>query len=128
MKLVTESKEIVSNEIMADVIIDSIQDLKGENIIKIDLQQVKDAPAEIFIICEAESTVKIRGIVNRIKENMLEVCGQRPFHIEGVSGSKWMLMDYFSVIVHVFYPETRGFYDLEGLWSDGEVTEYSSLS
>ncbi len=128
MKAAIESKEIVSNEIMADVIIDSMQDLKGSKIVKIDLQKVADAPAGIFIICEAESTVKIKGIVNRITENMREECGMRPGHVEGISGAKWMLIDYFSIIVHVFYPETRDFYDLEGLWSDGEITEYSSLS
>jgi len=48
-------------------------------------------------------------------------------HTEGISDSKWILVDYFDVIVHVFYPETRLFYDLENLWSDADISTYDDV-
>ena len=50
-----------------------------------------------------------------------------PSHVEGSQNAKWVLMDYFNTIVHVFYPETREFYDIEQLWSDADFTEIAEL-
>ncbi|MBL0085078.1 MAG: RsfS/YbeB/iojap family protein [Saprospiraceae bacterium] len=53
--------------------------------------------------------------------------GLKSIHVEGMLGAKWVLVDFFNTVLHVFYPETRGFYDLEDLWSDAEVTEYDDV-
>ncbi|HHJ50498.1 MAG TPA: RsfS/YbeB/iojap family protein, partial [Phaeodactylibacter sp.] len=50
-----------------------------------------------------------------------------PLHYEGYQHARWICLDYFSVVVHVFYPEARAFYQLEQLWSDALITEYASL-
>lgn len=112
---------------LADLIVDSIQDIKGDQIVKIDLRKVPDAPADFFIICEAESTVKINAIANNIHRRVREEMDMRPGHMEGGPAAKWILVDYFSTLVHIFYPETRAFYDLESLWSDGVTTTYDSI-
>jgi ribosome-associated protein len=117
----------VEDSVLADLIVDAIQDIKGENIVKIDLRSVSDAPAQYFIVCEAESTVKINAITNNIYKRVREELGIKPGHMEGGPSAKWNLVDYFSTIVHIFYPETRAFYDLEGLWSDGIFTTYDSI-
>lgn len=127
MKQNSQTEVITKEENLADLIVDAIRDIKGEHILKIDLRQIDDAPAEFFIICEAESTVKINAIANNIIRRVKEELGMRPGHSEGGTGAKWILVDYFSTIVHIFYPETRAFYDLEGLWSDGIVSEYADL-
>lgn len=110
-----------------DLIIDAIQDIKGQNILKIDLSKIEDAPARYFIICEGESTVQVSSIAQNIQKRVKEEWGVRNDHLEGMKESKWVLIDYFDTIVHVFYPETRGFYDIEGLWSDGHFVEYQNL-
>jgi ribosome-associated protein len=51
-----------------------------------------------------------------------------PNHVEGTQKSTWVLVDYFDVVIHIFYKETREFYELENLWSDAIVTEYEDLS
>lgn len=117
----------IEDAVLADLIVDAIQDIKGDHIVKIDLRKVPDAPANFFIICEAESTVKINAIANNIHKRVREDLGLKPGHMEGGPSAKWILVDYFSTIVHIFYPETRAFYDLEGLWSDGVVTTYDSI-
>lgn len=110
-----------------DLIVDAIRDIKGKNITKIDLTKIDDAPAQYFIICEGESTVQVSSIASNIQKRVRNEWGMRNDHIEGTKESKWILIDYFDTIVHIFYPETRGFYDIEGLWSDGHFVEYQDL-
>lgn len=110
-----------------DLIIDSIQDIKGKRIIMLDLRELDDAPTDFFIICEGESSTQVRAISNNIVKRVKEEMDQRPSHSEGVSGSQWVLVDYFNTVVHVFHPEARSFYELEDLWSDANVIEYETL-
>ena len=112
---------------MNDLIIDAIRDIKGKNVLLIDLTKIEDAPARYFIICEGESTVQVSSIASNIKKRVKEEWGVKNDHMEGMKESKWVLIDYFDTIVHVFYPETREFYDIEGLWSDGRFVEYQDL-
>ncbi len=123
---VLKEVETLTSE-MNDLIIDSIQDIKGLNIVKLDLRSLEDTPTDFFIICEGESTTQIcaisENVVRRIKDEM----GVRPLHVEGMANARWVLVDYFDTIVHVFYPETRSFYELEDLWSDAEITEYENI-
>jgi len=126
---VQESEVIVEPTIeeINDLIIDSIQDIKGLNIVKIDLNKLEDSPANYFIICEGESTVQVSAIATNIKKRLRKELAVKCYHLEGMKESKWVLLDYFETVVHVFYPETRQFYDIEDLWSDGEFTEYQNL-
>jgi len=110
-----------------DLIIDSISDVKGQNIIKIDLRDLDDAPTDYFIICEGSSNTQVAAIADRIQERTKKEAQALPGHVEGNKNNTWILIDYFDTVVHVFYAETRSFYDLEDLWSDGQVTEYGSL-
>lgn len=119
------SKEEVANFI--PTIIDSIQDIKGKNIIKLDLRNLDDRPTDFFIICQGESSTQVKSIAQNVQFRLKDELGVVPVSSEGVSGAKWVLVDYFNVIVHVFYPETREFYDLEDLWSDSEMTSYEDI-
>lgn len=109
-----------------ELIIDSIQDIKGKNIVKIDLRSLPEAPADFFIICEGESTTQVSAIAGNVYKRVKNEMGCIP-HREGQDAATWILVDYFDTIVHVFYPETRALYDLEDLWSDAEFTEFQNL-
>lgn len=109
-----------------DLIIDSIQDIKGKNIVKIDLRPLDEAPADFFIICEGDSTTQVSAIANNVYKRVKDELGFIP-HREGQNASNWVLVDYFDTIVHVFYPEARALYDLEDLWSDADFTEFQNL-
>lgn len=110
-----------------NLIIESIQDAKGSNITQLDLRQLDDAPADFFVICEGTSTTQVKAIADRIERQLRTELGERPFHVEGSRNAQWICLDYFNTLVHVFHPELRGFYDLEDLWSDAEVTQYETL-
>ncbi len=114
-------------EQLNDLIIDAIQDIKGKNIVKLDLRLLTDAPVDFFIVCEGDSTTQVRAISENIHRRVKEETGLNPAHVEGAKQAHWILVDYFNTVVHVFYPETRAFYELEDLWSDAKVTEYQNL-
>ena len=110
-----------------DTIIDSIQDIKGKNILILDLRKIDEAPADYFIICQGDSTTQIKAISDNIYKRVFLELGTKPYHREGFTESKWILVDYFDTIVHVFYPDTRKYYDLEDLWSDAAVQYFEDV-
>ncbi len=116
-----------SVEAFNTLIIDSIQDIKGKNILKLDMRELYDAPTDFFIICEGDSNTQVRAIAENIRKRLKEEGGQSPVHVEGARNSRWICMDYFNTVVHVFYKDTRAFYELEDLWSDAKFTEYDNL-
>jgi ribosome-associated protein len=84
--------------------------------------------ADYFFICHAENIRQMQAIANAIKKELREM-GVRPLGIEGDSvKSNWILVDLGDVVVHVFLPESREFYDLERLWSDAERIECATAS
>lgn len=108
-------------------IVEGIRDKKGKNIIQLDLRKLGDAPADFFIICEGDSNTHVKAISDSVFKKVKDEVQTAPFHTEGSNDAKWVLMDYFNTVVHVFYPETRHFYELENLWSDADVTEYGDI-
>lgn len=114
-------------EALNDLIIDSIQDIKGKQIVKLDLRNVDEAPADFFIICEGDSNTQVKAISDNIHKRLKQEARMLPNHIEGEKNALWICLDYFNIVVHVFYKETRAFYELEDLWSDARFTEYETL-
>lgn len=117
----------LSEEELNALIIDSIQDIKGKNIVQIDLRQLDDAPTNFFIICEGDSTTQVKAIADNIYGRLKKEDALLPLHFEGQKNALWILLDYFNVVVHIFYKEKRSFYELEVLWGDGIFTEYQNL-
>lgn len=114
-------------EVLNDLVIDSIQDIKGKNIVKLDLRKLDDSPTDYFIICEGDSNTQVKAISDRIYKRLKDEAGQIASHVEGTQTARWICMDYFNTVVHIFYRETRSFYELEALWSDAVATEYTNF-
>ncbi|MFK8101471.1 MAG: ribosome silencing factor [Saprospiraceae bacterium] len=117
----------LSGEELNELIIDSIQDIKGKNILKLDLRNLDDASTDYFIICEGDSHVQVKAISDNIYKRLKQEGATVASHMEGQQQAQWVLLDYFTTVVHVFYRETREFYELEDLWGDAVVTEYQDL-
>lgn len=119
--------EILSTTALTDLIIDTIQDMKGHKIVKMDLRKLDESPSDFFVVCEGSSITQVKAIADNIERRVKEETGMRPSHAEGKTGSTWVLVDYFDVVVHVFHPETRKYYEIEDLWSDAQTTEYQDI-
>ncbi|MFZ4475851.1 MAG: ribosome silencing factor [Saprospiraceae bacterium] len=116
-----------SSEQLNQLIVEGIQDKKGKNIVQLDLRNLGDAPTDFFIICEGDSNTHVKAISDSIYKKVKESLETMPTHMEGSTNAKWILMDYFNTVVHVFYPETREFYEIEQLWSDAKMTEFGEV-
>lgn len=120
-------KQLIPDQTLNSNIIDAIQDIKGKNIVTLDLRSIEDAPVDYFVICEGDSTTQVKAISENISHKIKEKFDIKPYHIEGMDSAKWILVDYFDVIVHIFYPETRAFYEIEELWGDAHFTYYENI-
>lgn len=99
-----------------------IDDRKGHDIAILDLRGISDI-AEFFVVATGDNNRMVDAIVDEI-ENRLRPAGVFAYAIEGREDNTWDLMDFGSVIVHVFQPEARAFYRLERLWGDAPRLEY----
>ena len=82
--------------------------------------------ADYFVICTATSNTQVKAMSDAC-EKAAEANGENAHHIEGHRGGAWLLMDFSSVVVHVFTDEARKFYDLERLWSDAEEIDIAKV-
>lgn len=97
-----------------------IADKKGEDILLLDIRYISIL-ADYFVIGSTTSVRQAKAIIEGIKQETKQTFDIRPLHVEGESAVGWILMDYGSVVVHLFTPEMRAYYDLEGLWRDGRI-------
>lgn len=82
--------------------------------------------ADIFMICSGTSLRQVQAIADAIEEGMNEK-SIRYHHMEGYQTGRWILMDYGDIVIHIFYQETRRFYDLERLWGDALSINFDSV-
>lgn len=80
---------------------------------------------DYFVIASGTSTTQVAALADEV-EFRLSQQGIKPYNTEGYDSKNWVLLDYSSVIVHVFVPNTRTYYDLEHLWADGEPVDISA--
>ena len=99
-------------------IIEGIEEVKGHDIKILDLRNIEAAIADYFIVCTGTSTTQVEAIARSAENFTRKQLDERPRRVEGVRNAQWVLMDYFSIIVHVFYEPMREHYDIEGLWAD----------
>lgn len=98
-------------------------DKKAMDVVVLDLRHTP-AFTDFFLLCSGQNTRQVKAIADGIEE-ALRAAKVRPSHTEGYDRAEWILMDFFSFIVHVFSPTTRDFYSLERLWGDAERIEVS---
>jgi ribosome-associated protein len=105
------------------VAVTAAEDKKAIDLVVLKLVELT-AFADYFVICSGNSARQVQAIADEI-EDQLKQQKARPLNIEGYNNAEWILMDYGSVIVHVFSENSRRFYDLERLWRDAERIDLS---
>lgn len=114
-------------KVLIEQIIEGIQDKKGTGIVVADLTKIDDTICNYFIICQGNSPSQIAALVDSIRDFARLGAGAKPIAIDGLRNAEWVCMDYANVLVHVFLPEVRAFYDLEHLWADALLTEIPDI-
>jgi len=96
-------------------------DRKASDVVVLDLRGTP-AFTDFFVLCSGTSQRQVKAIADAVEE-ALRAAKVRPAHVEGYERAEWVLMDFFSFIVHIFTPQTREFYSLERLWGDATRIE-----
>ena len=103
-------------EELKQLVIDTLEDRKGSDILSIDVQG-KSSVTDILVICSGSSTRQVKALSDLVVEKA-KANGVQPLGVEGQESSSWVLVDLGDVVVHIMLPETRDFYNLEKLWGD----------
>lgn len=106
---------------LLETIVKAADDKRAEDIVALDMAGVS-LLADYFVIMNGNSERQVQAIVEGIEDTVMAAGGNQP-RIEGQKGSRWLLMDFNDIVVHVFVPEEREFYNLEKLWSDAPLVD-----
>ena len=106
---------------------EGIQEKKGKNIVVADLTEIEDTICKYFVICEGNTPTQLAAITESVYDYVRKETGEKPFGVDGLRNSQWVALDYSDVLVHIFLPETREFYNLENLWADAKLTEIPNI-
>jgi ribosome-associated protein len=98
---------------------------KGTDVTLLDLRGLTTA-TDWFVLVSGESDIQVRSIAERIEERLAKDFDARPWHVEGLKQTRWVLLDYVDFVVHVFHREARSFYDLDRLWGDAPAERIGS--
>jgi ribosome-associated protein len=114
--------------LLVETIIEGIQEVKGKDIVHLDLRDVPHAVCDHFIICHGDSATQVDAIQRSVEKFAREKANEKPWHMEGTSNSEWVLMDFVDVVVHIFHRDKRSYYALEDLWGDAASRRYENVA
>lgn len=117
------SRTLASLPLTVRTALDAADDRKARDIVALDLRGLSNA-TDYFVVASGTSEAHVRGIADLVVERM-EALGSPAHHVEGLTGGRWALLDFVDVVVHIFHPEARAFYQLERLWGDAPEIRYS---
>ena len=118
------SNDDVTSEQIAYAIAEAADDKKGQDIVLLKVAEVSYL-TDYFVLVTGFSQPQLRAICDSIQQKLAENFEREPIRIEGKTDGRWVLIDYGEVIVHIFLPEERVFYDLEAFWGHAEKIDYA---
>ena len=102
-------------------IAEAAEDRRAEDVMILDMRGLTTI-CDYFVICNGRSRLHVNAIAEEVEDQMSKL-GMEPRHVEGIPDSSWVILDYMDVVLHVFEPDARKFYNLEGLWGDAARVE-----
>lgn len=120
-----QKRKASADELIA-LILQGIEEVKGQDTSLLDLRDIENTVCDYFIICNGTSNTHVNAIVGSIQKTVSKAIKDKPWHVEGEDNAEWVLMDYVNVVVHVFQKQIREYYDIEGLWGDAKFTQIES--
>ena len=120
-------KKLENTDVLLANILKGIEEVKGNDIEILDLRSIETAVCDYFVICNGTSNTQVNAIVNSVQKVVSKELKDKPWHVEGTDNAEWVLMDYVSIVVHVFQKEIREYYNIEGLWGDAKITKIANL-
>ena len=120
------SNNLEESKRITEVIAHGMQEKKAKDIVSLDLRNISSSVSDFFVVCHADSSTQVKAIADSVEDEMYKAFGEEPWHKEGFQNSEWILLDFVSVVVHIFRTEKREHYGFEDLWGDAEIATYQS--
>lgn len=114
----------MNSEQLSDLIVDALDDIKGQNIVKLDVRDLTTV-TDYMIVASGTSNRHVQALADNVAEKA-RAAGRRPIGVEGEDGGEWVLLDLQDALVHVMLPKVREFYNLEKLWSLGPAGDLAA--
>jgi ribosome-associated protein len=118
----SNSKESLETRKLADVIADGLLDKKGKDVVILDVRGLTTL-TDYFVVCHGTSETQIKALADSVEDKTLEKLGEKPWKREGFDARRWIILDYVTVVVHIFSAEKREFYGIERMWNDAKRIE-----
>ena len=112
----TTDPSVQTTEDLKAMVLAALEDAKANDVRQLDVRRLTDI-TDWMVVASGTSTRHVLALADHVR-TQVKAQGLSPIGTEGESGSDWVLLDYGDVVVHLMLPDTRGFYDLEGLWDD----------
>jgi ribosome-associated protein len=109
---------------LEELIIQALIEKNGTDIVNINLKKINHVFFDNFIICTGNSKTHVDTLSEFVQETTKKKANIKPTFVEGIENGEWILLDYFNIIVHIFQPKTREYYNLERLWGDAEIQKF----
>lgn len=119
---------MTETERLVTTIIEGLQEKKGKQIVTLDLREIQGAICQYFVICEGSSPRQVSALSDSVWDHVVEQLKEKPLGAIGMREAQWIAMDYGTVILHIFLPELREYYNLEHLWEDAKKTEIPNIT
>ncbi|MDP4281691.1 MAG: ribosome silencing factor [Bacteroidota bacterium] len=116
-------KKKSQDDILKESILKALGDKKAVDPVIMDLTKIQGAVCDAFIICNGTSRTQVEALADGILSEVKKSAGISPWHMEGFENAEWILIDYVSIVVHIFQDSRRKYYNLEQLWGDAEITK-----
>lgn len=118
-----KKKKIADSEKLTRAVVAGMQEKKAQDIVVMDMRDTKNAIADFFVICSGSSDKQVEAIARSVDEEVEKKLKENPWHMEGKNNKEWVILDYITVVAHIFKRDKREFYALEKLWGDAHITE-----
>ena len=112
---------------LVEIIVEALQEKKGRRIITMDLSVLENSICQYFIICQGTTPTQVSALCDSVWDKVYEQLNEKPMGAVGMREAQWIAMDYGSVMLHIFIPDLREFYNLENLWADAALTEIPDI-
>jgi ribosome-associated protein len=116
-----EAKKLVNH------IIAACQEKKAKKIVTVNLSELPGSICKYFVICEGNTPIQVTSIAEEVTASLKKSIQEKPITVDGLREGRWVGIDYGTVIVHIFIPELREFYNLEHLWADAKLEQIPDL-
>lgn len=115
-----------SSDKLAEIIAEGMAEKKAHDIRIMDMRNIDNAATEFIVVSHGESTTQVDAIAKSVEEEVKKITQEHPIHKEGHHNAEWILLDYFSVVTHIFIKDKRTYYNIEDLWADAKITQLDS--